>query len=104
MRAKTFGGRDLMIVASFAKSPATGHYDNRLAFFERRNDRSHSSVGDDNGRFPNGPVELVRVEELRKIYVSRTKRRISDLGKNVGSSMRQGPVVDRTNQSIEGFL
>src|SRR5271156_1363419 len=104
LRTEALRGGNLMVVAGFAKIRAPGHYDNRLAPFERCNNRSHSRVRHDDTGFLHDPVEVRRFDKVRELDVLGTKHGTGDLGKYVGTGAQTGPFVDGTDQAIERLL
>src|SRR5580698_6828380 len=97
-------GCNLMVVTSLAEIRAPGHNHNRLAEFERRDDRAHSGVSHNDLGFLHYPLELRRLDELFELDVLRMKRGARNLGKHVGTGAQSSPLVDGANQAIKRLL
>src|SRR5271166_4413780 len=93
-----------MIVPLFAQCCKPRHDQERLAELQRRQDRAHSRMRDDDIRLADARMELPRPEILDPRDPCRVPGVAPNLREDILSIVSNRPIVDRANHSVEGSL
>gem|GEM_PF-2080789 len=93
-----------MVVSSLSQRAFSGHHDNWLSVLQRRQDRTHSGVGNDQLCGLTHVCELAWFECVYSTHIGRSKLCLSDLRQHLHFRMVHGPCINCGNQTIKRHL